>query len=388
MILRLLDHTIFAFSDTHGVHRELLVPEEADIIICAGDAVEDDLKAGEYNDFIDWFSSLPAKWKIFVPGNHELSFELEQSDALEKKMTARGITILQDAVEDFDGVIIGSISGNFIIADENIPKDLDILVTHIPPYGILDEEKGSPEILNFVLKARPKYHLFGHIHTAEGQYVELGQTHCENIGCSLISSVPRLQGPAGKFLPGIRRWIKEGALSLNGGNDCERLNVFLHIIEDHPAYFFFDEDFNGQSREFVESSLNLDLLEEPYQTPSKVSYSAVKIDGYSDVLPYAKYAPDWCIILFEEAYKEHTHYGRDTFYFLERSDMSNIPRLPGIAFPKDDYGLSLIAVCVSPSKEILSITSRWNYGDDQDFFLSTLELERIVGEKIFKMILQ
>ena len=82
-------HKIFAFSDTHGAHRELLVPEEADIIICAGDAVEDDLKAGEYNDFIDWFSSLPAKWKIFVPGNHELSFELEQSDALEKKMTAR-----------------------------------------------------------------------------------------------------------------------------------------------------------------------------------------------------------------------------------------------------------------------------------------------------------
>ena len=326
-------HKIFAFSDTHGAHRELLVPEEADIIICAGDAVEDDLKGGEYDDFIDWVSSLPAKWKIFVPRNHELSFKLGKSEPIEKEM-------------------------------------------------------GSPEILNFVLKARPKYHLFGHIHTAEGQYVELGQTHCENIGCSLISSVPRLQGPAGKFLPGIRRWIKEGALSMNGGNDCERLNVFLHIIEDNPAYFFFDEDFNGQSREFVESSLNLDLLEEPYQTPSEVSYSAVKIDGYSDVLPYAKYAPDWCIILSEEAYKEHTHYGRDTFYFLERYDMSNIPRLPGIAFPKDDYGLSLIAVCVSPSKEILSITSRWNYGDDQDFFLSTLELERIVGEKIFKMILQ
>ena len=40
-------HIIFAFSDTHGNHRKISVPEEADILICAGDAVEDDLKGDE-----------------------------------------------------------------------------------------------------------------------------------------------------------------------------------------------------------------------------------------------------------------------------------------------------------------------------------------------------
>ena len=40
------------------------VPEDADIVICAGDAVEDDLKGGEYDDFIEWFAGLDAKWKI------------------------------------------------------------------------------------------------------------------------------------------------------------------------------------------------------------------------------------------------------------------------------------------------------------------------------------
>ena len=174
-------HTIFTFSDTHGAHRELRVPEEADIIICAGDAVEDDLKGGEYDDFIEWFSSLPAKWKIFVPGNHELSFELGQAEAIEQAMAAGGITVLRDAVEDCDGVIIGSISGNSIIADADIPLDVDILVTHFPPYGILDEDLGSPEILNFVLKARPRYHLFGHVHATAGQELLLGETICHNI---------------------------------------------------------------------------------------------------------------------------------------------------------------------------------------------------------------
>ena len=148
-------HTIFGFSDTHCRHRELQVPENVDIVICAGDAVEDNLAGNEYDDFIDWFASLPCKWKIFVPGNHELSFELNQADGIIQRMTDKGITVLEDAIEDCDGVIIGSIGHNVMIAQEDIPTDIDILVTHYPPYGILDEGMGSTEILNFVLNSQP-----------------------------------------------------------------------------------------------------------------------------------------------------------------------------------------------------------------------------------------
>ena len=73
-LLHISNKPVYAFSDTHGSHRRLQVPEDADIIICAGDAVEDDLRGGEYDDFISWFGAFPAKWKLFVPGNHELSF--------------------------------------------------------------------------------------------------------------------------------------------------------------------------------------------------------------------------------------------------------------------------------------------------------------------------
>ena len=58
--------SILSFSNTHGHHRDLRVPEDADVLICAGDAVEDNLQGGEYDDFIDRFSSQKAKWKIFV----------------------------------------------------------------------------------------------------------------------------------------------------------------------------------------------------------------------------------------------------------------------------------------------------------------------------------
>lgn len=175
------DHTIYGFSDTHCRHRELQVPENVDILICAGDVVEDDLLGGEYDDFIEWFASLPCKRKIFIPGNHELSFELGQADGIIQRMTDKGITVLEDDIEDCDGIIIGSIGHNVMIAQEDIPKDIDILVTHYPPYGILDEGLGIVEILNFVLHSQPKYHLFGHIHSTAGQKHIFGNTTCVNI---------------------------------------------------------------------------------------------------------------------------------------------------------------------------------------------------------------
>lgn len=120
MLIKICDMTVFAFSDTHGNHRRLQVPEDADIIICAGDAVEDDLKGSEYDDFISWFGSLPEKWKLFVPGNHELSFSRSRYKTIVQKFEAAGIIVLQDAVEDCDGVVIGSISRDARIADEDI----------------------------------------------------------------------------------------------------------------------------------------------------------------------------------------------------------------------------------------------------------------------------
>ena len=182
MIFAIKNNNVFAFSDTHGKHRDLQVPEDADIVICAGDAVEDNLKGGEYDDFIAWFAGLKAKWTFFVPGNHELSFELDKAEEIEKAITDKGILVMQNAVMDCDGVVIGSISGNAMIADEDIPTDIDVLVTHCPPYGVLDEGLGSPEILNFMMKSKPKYHLFGHIHATEGQEFQFGETMCVNVG--------------------------------------------------------------------------------------------------------------------------------------------------------------------------------------------------------------
>jgi Icc-related predicted phosphoesterase len=55
-----------------------------------------------------------------------------------------------------------------------IPEDTDILVTHGPPYSVLDAAPGSnsnagcPELLQAVLRIKPRMHIFGHVHAANG----------------------------------------------------------------------------------------------------------------------------------------------------------------------------------------------------------------------------
>ncbi len=73
-------------------------------------------------------------------------------------------------------------------------SDLDILVCHQPPYGILDrvnfpeapkhyqgKHAGSKAILDYIKKCQPKYAFCGHIHEGEGMK-KIGKTEVYNLG--------------------------------------------------------------------------------------------------------------------------------------------------------------------------------------------------------------
>lgn len=51
MLFNYKEHRIFAFSDSHGMHRRLYIPETADILLCAGDVVSSFGKDGMENFF-------------------------------------------------------------------------------------------------------------------------------------------------------------------------------------------------------------------------------------------------------------------------------------------------------------------------------------------------
>ena len=64
-----------------------------------------------------------------------------------------------------------------------IEQFTDVLITHGPPHGILDLVKradgsedltGCPQLLEAILAAQPKVHIFGHIHEEYGVHVNEG----------------------------------------------------------------------------------------------------------------------------------------------------------------------------------------------------------------------
>lgn len=184
MVLDYKGKRLLAFSDTHGMHRKLSIHKGTDILICAGDVVSDFQENG-LSDFFDWFSSCPAQLRLFVPGNHEIIFDLYPEEA--HRLIPANVTLLEDCGIKYDGITFYAISSRMIqqmqwLGGEcGLPYQTDFLITHIPPKGILDEDTGSEILQRTILEHQPKHHLFGHIHSKGGLCEEKWSTMFGNV---------------------------------------------------------------------------------------------------------------------------------------------------------------------------------------------------------------
>lgn len=164
---------ILHISDTHGKHELLIDLPKADVIVHTGDITEDGTEE-EVKDFIEWLCDLPYRHKIFIAGNHDLCLCDAKIEGLPDDvhyLCNDGITI--DGVK-FYGIpmfLEDDLDGNFPELFGRIPEDTDVLLTHQPPLGILDEQDGinygDYYLHKSVMRVKPKYHLFGHLHHAK-----------------------------------------------------------------------------------------------------------------------------------------------------------------------------------------------------------------------------
>jgi Icc-related predicted phosphoesterase len=172
-------------SDTHQLHREVEVPD-GDILIHAGDFTFFSKSLKAILDFNLWLGELPHR-SVVVPGNHEFFLE---SDPSRRSLISNATVLINEGIE-IQGLRIwgspvtplyGSAFGLSSVEDRRrlyaqIPEDTDILITHGPPYGILDSSpdsgmhSGCRELFDAVMRVRPKLHVFGHVHGAHGIFV-------------------------------------------------------------------------------------------------------------------------------------------------------------------------------------------------------------------------
>jgi predicted phosphohydrolase len=190
---------LVCISDTHNKTNKLRVPP-GDVLIHCGDFTFN----GSYSQVIhfnNFFGSLPHPIKIFIAGNHDACFDIANYESILQHYKVEEISdprlcistlsnyiYLEDSGINLYGYKIWGTPwirehnrGAFSINDKNllkskrdcIPPDVDILVTHCPPKGILDRnvqgmDVGCEFLLETVRTLKPKYHFFGHIHEGYG----------------------------------------------------------------------------------------------------------------------------------------------------------------------------------------------------------------------------
>lgn len=184
-------------SDTHNRHENLAFDgTEGDVLVHTGDFTDfGNLK--KVKNFIGWFQEQPFPLKILIAGNHDVSLDENAIGAKSKIKEVidryvknnENIIYLDESGHIIDGVKVwgsaytfgGPTKWAFQYHNEKeaeerwskIPEDTDILLTHGPPLGILDEYQGQklgcPVLYKHVIeRVRPAFHCFGHVHNQHG----------------------------------------------------------------------------------------------------------------------------------------------------------------------------------------------------------------------------
>lgn len=180
-----------AISDTHCRHRSLRLPK-GDVLLHAGDISYRSSRL-EIIDFLDWFGKQPFTYKIFIAGNHDFFFEREKPSTI-RGLIPDSVYYLKDESLVVEGIKIwgspytpwfyrwafNKPRGRVMARHwNNIPADTDLLLTHGPAYGMLDQvlneqHAGDRDLLKKILDIKPKVHVCGHIHEAYGTTLQFG----------------------------------------------------------------------------------------------------------------------------------------------------------------------------------------------------------------------
>lgn len=195
---------IWALSDVHGFHGNLHIPPDIDMIIFAGDMAnykESYKNYEECDNFLAWLEIVNVRWKLICAGNHDISFERNMVNMAKfpsihylenESVNIEGINIFMSPITPSFGVgwAFNRDRAKLDKYWKHIPENTDILVTHGPPKGILDinedrngkiEYCGDKALLNHIYRVKPKYSIFGHIHSYKEHL---------NAGSRTISNLP------------------------------------------------------------------------------------------------------------------------------------------------------------------------------------------------------
>lgn len=217
-------------SDFHSMESHIKVPE-CELLLCTGDYGKGRTTLEEMINFIHWLHEQPAKQKVMIAGNHDMTLSRKLPSALDTDAVVRmlhlqkyqavmanleqypDIKYLEDETFVYEGLKIHGMPWSpefhpdnwvfnanpeqMIKALGKVPSDVNILLSHGPAYGYQDLipqqyqrhpkedlHRGSPEITSVIHRRLKKLKLFafGHIHNSTYP----GTTGADNYGIRMV----------------------------------------------------------------------------------------------------------------------------------------------------------------------------------------------------------
>ena len=197
-----------------------------------------------------------------------------------------------------------------------------------------------------------------------------------------------------KYFLGVTRMIIENQLT-NGENIIKLNSILKYINNDESLNTSFDRNLNGLTFEKLSEQMS-EGMEQAYKSERErlgstdfgernTSYNIVKINDFEEASEYSKFT-SWCVTHDDEAFDSYTNNGICVFYFCLKDGFESIPEKIGENCPLDEYGLSMLAVCVDENGECNSITCRWNDNNGGNGnIMSTEELSRLLGVNFYEV---
>ena len=190
---------IIAVADTHTVVNDFGTLSSGDVFVHAGDFCNlGSLMDAKY--FNDMLGKMKCQHKIVVAGNHDRALEDNigiENELLSNAVYLRDKTITIEGIKfygspwqlPFNNWAFNKPEKELKKIFDLIPKDTDVLITHSPPYGIMDfvrgRHLGSVSLRKRIEQIKPRCCIFGHIHEGYGKYVD-SKTGITYINASLI----------------------------------------------------------------------------------------------------------------------------------------------------------------------------------------------------------
>lgn len=196
---------ITIISDTHNQH-EGFESLGGDVFIHCGDMFNLADRGDEHLLRMDeWFGAQNFDLILCTGGNHD--FVLHDSSRRNAEPFGNAV-YLEDRQYEFEGFVFYGApwtpmlsahayyqsDGELSVTWSRIPGDTDVLITHTPPFGILDVSSrgmvlGCKHLANAAARVAPAIHCFGHVHHSAGSVRQNGTVY---VNASSVNSTMKL----------------------------------------------------------------------------------------------------------------------------------------------------------------------------------------------------